>query len=126
MGDFIFDHSEADTIIFSVYAVLRELGYSGPVVIDSGDTDTYVAVVLIAQKFSGMLYIKRTKNIVSYRTLMNAEIANCIVQLHCMTGCDANSGFYGKGKQSVYNQVVKNPVARHHLSCCGDSLDIQE
>ncbi|KAG0716491.1 hypothetical protein GWK47_009586 [Chionoecetes opilio] len=23
-------------------------------------------------------------------------MASCIVQLHCMTGCDANSSFYGK------------------------------
>ena len=43
-----------------------------------------------------------------------------------MTGCDANSGFYGKGKKSVYDQVAKSPVARRLLSQCGDSLDPQE
>jgi len=30
--------------------------------------------------------------------LVTDEMADCIVQLHCMTCCDANSGFYGKGK----------------------------
>ena len=29
-----------------------------------------------------------------------------------MTGFDANSGFYGKGMKSVYDQVAKSPVAR--------------
>ena len=41
-----------------------------------------------------------------------------------MTGCDANSGFYGKGKKSVYDPVAKSPVAQQQLSRCGDSLDL--
>ncbi len=37
MQNYSFDQSEADTILFSAYAVLRESGYSGPVVIDAAD-----------------------------------------------------------------------------------------
>ena len=52
------------------------------------------------------------------------------MQLYCMTGYDANSGFYGKDKKSVYDQVIKcmikSPVARRQLSRCGDSLDLEE
>ena len=48
------------------------------------------------------------------------------MQLHCMTGCDANSGFYGKVKKLVNDQVAKSYVARRLLSQCGDSLDPQE
>ena len=54
------------------------------------------------------------------------DMSGCVVQLHCMTGCDANSGFYGKGKKLVYDQVVKNPVARQQLSWCEESLDLEE
>ena len=43
-----------------------------------------------------------------------------------MTGCDANSGFCGNGRKSVYEQVAKNRVTRLQLSRCGDSLDIEE
>ena len=43
-----------------------------------------------------------------------------------MTGCDANSGFYGKCKKLVYDQVAKNPVARRQLSWCGESIDLEE
>ena len=39
----------------------------------------------------------------------------------CMTGCDANSGFYGKRKKSC-----KSPVARRQLSPCRESLDLEE
>ena len=48
------------------------------------------------------------------------------MQLHFMTGCDANSGFYGKGKKLVNDQVAKNPMARRQLSWCGESLDLEE
>ena len=53
-------------------------------------------------------------------------MADCIVQLHCVTGCDANSAFYGKSKLSVYDMVAKNAVAQQLLSKCGDSLDLEE
>ena len=43
-----------------------------------------------------------------------------------MTGFDANSGYYGKGKKLVNDQVAKNPVARRQLSWCGESLDLEE
>ena len=38
---------------------------------------------------------------------------------------DANSGFYGKGKKSVYDQVANSPMARRHISRCGYSLDLE-
>ena len=49
MQNYSFDQAEADTIIFSAYAVLRESGYSGPVVVDAADTDAYVTAAVVAQ-----------------------------------------------------------------------------
>ena len=46
------------------------------------------------------------------------------MQLHCFSGCDANSGFYGKGKSSACDKVAKSSVERQQLSRCGDSLDL--
>ena len=43
-----------------------------------------------------------------------------------MTVCDANSGFYGKGKMSLYVKVAKSTVARRQLSQCGDDLAMEE
>ena len=39
---------------------------------------------------------------------------------------DANSSFYGKGKSSVNDKVMKTPVAQRQLLQCGYSLDIEE
>ena len=43
-----------------------------------------------------------------------------------MTCCDPNSGFYGKGMKSVYDQMAKGPVAQWQLYRCGESLDLEE
>ena len=126
MPDYSFSQSEADTILFSTYAVLRDSGYSGPVVIDSADTDTYVAAAAISHKLPGLLCIKRKQETALCRNLVPEEMADCIVPLHCLTGCDANSGFYGKGKLSVYDKVAKSARARKQLSKCGNSLVIKE
>ena len=73
-----------------------------------------------------MICIKKKQETIFCRGLLADKMTGCIVQLHGMTGCDANSGFYGKGKKSVYDQVAKNPVARRQLSGCGESLDLEE
>ena len=117
-----FDQSQADTVLFSAFAVLRESGCTGPVVIDAVDADAYVVAAVLWQKLAGMICIKRKQETIFCRGLLADEMADCVVQLHCMTGCDVNSGFYGKGKKLVYDQVAKNPVARR----CGESLDLEE
>ena len=50
MQNYSFDQSEADTVLVSAYAALRELGYRGPGVIDAADTDAYVAAAVISQQ----------------------------------------------------------------------------
>ena len=50
------DKSEDDTVLFSLYAVLRESDYSGSVVIDAADTDAYVAAAVISQQLPGLLW----------------------------------------------------------------------
>ena len=103
MQNYSFDQSGADTVFFSAYAVLLESGYSGPVVIDAADTDAYVTAAVISHQLPSVL-------------------------CSCVTGCDANSGFYGKGKKVAYDQVAKIPVgvARRQLLRCGESLDLEK
>ncbi|CAL8328789.1 unnamed protein product [Merluccius merluccius] len=96
MQNYSFDQSEADTILFSAYAALRESGYSGPVFIDTADTDAYVAAVVISQ------------------------------QLHGESRRQETSAVSCKGKSLVYDKVAKSPMARRQLSRCRDSLDLEE
>ena len=59
-----------------------------------------------------MLCIKRKWETILCHGLVTEEMADCIVQLHCITDCDVNSSFYGKGKSLVYNKVAKSAVAQ--------------
>ncbi|CAL8240804.1 unnamed protein product [Merluccius merluccius] len=93
MQNYSFHQSE--TILFSAYAVLCESVYSGTVVIDIADTDAYVLAAVISQQLPRILCIKRKQETVF--CLVAEEMADCILQLRCYTGCDANSGFYGEG-----------------------------
>ena len=97
MSDYSFIPSEADTILFSVYAVLRDSGYSEPIV---ADTDTYMAAAPISQKLPGLLCIKRKQETILCR--------NLVPKWQTATGCHANSGFYNKGKLSVNDKVAKS------------------
>ena len=116
MDNYCSHQSEADTILFAIYGVLRGSGYTGPVVIDASDTNIYVTAAFISHEFPGSLCIKWQQEIVDCRSLVSDEMGNCINQLHCMTGCDANFGFKGKGKLTVFEQVAKSPHARRQLS----------
>ena len=100
--------------------------YTGPNVIDATDTDIYVEAVFISKKLTGMLCMKRKQETIICSDLVTDDMASSIVPLHCMTGCDANSSFYGKGKKSVYELVMKSSVAQRQLSRCGDKLDIED
>ena len=126
MQNYSFDQSEADTLFFYAYAVLRETGYSGPVVIDAADTDAYVAAAVISKQLPDMLCIKKKQETIFCQGLVTDKMADCIGQVFFMTGCDANSVFYGKCKRSVSDQVAKSSVARRRLSRCGESLNLEE
>jgi len=120
-----FDQSEADTIIFSFYAVLRESGYTGPVVIDATDTDVYIAAAYISHQLPGMLSIKRKQETILCHSLMSEDMARCIVPIY-ITGCDANSNFYAKGKSLAYDKVTRSVAKQQTLLKCGNSLDVDE
>ena len=63
MQHYILDQSEADTVIFSAYAILQESRYT---VIDAADTNAYVAGAFISQQLPGMLCIKRQSSAVTW------------------------------------------------------------
>jgi len=84
------------------------------------------AAAAISHKLPGLLCIKRKQVTILCRNLVPEEMADCIVPQHHLTECDTNSGFYGKGKLSVYDKVAKSAKAREQLSKCGSSIDIEE
>ena len=121
-----FDHNEADTIMLSMYTKLRDDGFNGIVVLDAADTDVYVAAAYISNQCPGELFIKRGSDNVNCKSLVNDSMVNCIIPLHTMTGCDANSGFYGKGKGMLFDKVHSSERAKQQLQHCGLDKEIAE
>ena len=51
-------------------------------------------------------------------------MADVMIQLHVLTGCDSNSAFFGVGKKKIFDVVKSSGEARMLLESCGRSLDI--
>ena len=114
-NDLAFKQCEADTIMLSIYAVLRSAGYNDPVVIDTEDTDVFVQAATISHDFSGILCIKKKEQLLFCRGMCSDDIAKCLISFHVLTGCDANSCFFGYGKKSLFGKMKRSPEARHLL-----------
>ena len=90
MPDYSFSQSEADTILISAYAVLFTVQWARCHRL-SWHRYIYVAAAAISQKLPGLLCVKRKQATILCHNLVPEEMADCIVPLHCLTGCDANS-----------------------------------
>ena len=104
--DFCFKQVEADTMLFTAYSVLRQNNYTGNVILDSEDTDVYVQAAYVSKRLPGLL-IKHKNSLFDCQELVSNEIAEVIIPLHIITGCDHTSGFFGHGKKSILEKVKK-------------------
>lgn len=119
-------HAEADTALFTLYGKLRSEGYSEAVVIDTEDTDNYVQAAYVARQISGLLCLKRKSQLISARCLCDEAMAESLIPLHILTGCDHNSGFYGVGKKTIVDRVEKSSEAHNLLKKCGTVLPVTQ
>ena len=103
-------------ILISAYAVLFTVGP----VIDSADTDIYVAAVAISQKLPGLLCIKRKQATILCHNLVPEEMADCIVPLYCLTGCDANSARVNS--LDIEEEAIEELFEFTRLVVCGDKM----
>ncbi|KAG1654985.1 hypothetical protein GQR58_024759 [Nymphon striatum] len=123
--DLIFNHTEADTMIFGIYAKLRAV-YTQPIIIDSEDTDVYIQAAYVAKRTTGKMYIKLKKHLIDCTTLVDNEVADSIIAAHVISGSDHSSGFYHKGKASIIKCVITDAEARELLSGLGQELELSE
>jgi hypothetical protein len=68
--------------------------------------------------------IRRKKANISCQVFCDEDIADVIIPLHVISGCDSNSGFYGHGKKAVFDKA-SDPEARQLLQRCGRSLPLE-
>ena len=126
MPEFSCFQAEADTAMFTVYSKLQLHGNTAPVVLDTEDTDCYVQAAYVVQMTPGILCLKHTHKLTDSRCLCSKAMSEFIIQLHVLTGCDHNSGFYGASKKLIANRLEKSNEARKLLSTCGTLLPITQ
>ena len=120
------NHAEADTAMFTMYSVLRNQGYTSPVVMDTEDTDNYTQSTYVANRVPGDLYMKRKHQLVDAQQLCDQDLVDSLIPLHLITGGDHTSGFYGVGKKTVARRVKQFPEARELLAGCGADIELTE
>ena len=74
--------------------------------LDSAVTDIYVAAAHATHQFPGDFLIKKEGSLICCRTLFPDYLVNCIIPFHFLTGCDANSAFYGKSKKAIFEKSI--------------------
>ena len=118
--------AEADTILLTIYNAIRVKGENCPVIIDSEDTDVYVQAAYVSSTHDGKLYLRRKSSHVNCSELCSENMSQVIIQFHTMTGCDSNSGFFGHGKNKLFEKCMKHAEGRELLQECGNSLPIPQ
>ena len=85
-----------------------------------------ICIRYFAHKLPGLRIYKNAleNNYVDCENLCSSEMADVIIQLHVLTGCDSNSAFFGHGKKKIFDVVKSSEEARTLLKSCGRSLDI--
>ena len=86
----------------------------------------YIQAAAISHDIPGILCIKNTKQLFFYRGMCAEDFAKCLIPFHVLTGCDANSCFFGHGKMSLYEKLSKSTAARSLISKCGEGLPLSD
>ena len=121
-----FQQAEADTIMFSIHDTLRSQGVKADVIFDTRDTDLYVTSAYQSHLYDENMGIKRGKDYINCKELVEDDMIHCIVPLALMTGGDNVAGFYGKGKGVIYKRVKKSNRAQEQLEHCGEDEVLEE
>ena len=129
LEEFECQQTEADTILLYIYSQLRKSGIMDTVVLDAEDTDVVVLSAYVAHKLNGVLGIKssrQNKYIYDCKQLCTEEEYQSVIPLHIFTGSDAATAFFGHGKRTVCESVMKSAEARTQLESLGTSLPVSQ
>ena len=113
--------------MFYIIHAIRQTGNHNTIIIDAEDTDVIVLSFLVSHIESAVIGIQRKKSSFYCNKLCSPELASIIVQLHVLTGSDSTSGFFGRGRNDVVKNVLKNVEdAKLVLDDLGKSLTMPE
>ena len=126
LEEFECQQTEADTILLYIYSQLHKSKIINTIVLDAEDTDVVVLSAYVAHKLNGVLGIKKNKYIYDCKQLCTEAEYQSVIPLHIFTGFDAATAFFGHGKRTVYESVMKSAEARTQLESLGISLPVSQ
>ena len=85
-----------------------------------------MAAANISHQYPADLFIKRGAGFLNCKTLVDYPMIDCIIPFNTMTGGDASSGFYGKGKAKLFDKVRKSDRAKEQLEHLGEDEILAE
>ncbi|XP_041466296.1 uncharacterized protein LOC121416845 [Lytechinus variegatus] len=132
------NHEEADTRLFLhcqyAAACLPSSSTTSPaVIIKSPDTDVFIIGVAKAHEIQAQLLFhtgrgnnKRTVNLTAIRSHLGDSVANALIGLHCFSGCDSTSCFYGRSKKKALKLMTSSNDFLSAFQMFGTSFALEE
>ena len=70
--------------------------------------------------------MKHKISLFNCQEMLTSEMADIIIPLHIISGCDHHSGFFGHGKKSFFEKVKRDRSARDILDRIGENIDLSD
>lgn len=121
---------EADTRIYLHASFAANT--STDVIIMSPDTDVFVIGVSLQNLIPAHLYFHtgrgtnlRTIDIKMIKDNIGESVSQALIGLHCFTGCDSVSSFYGKGKKKALSLLLRENEFCYAFSDLGNEFYVK-
>lgn len=129
------NHEEADTrLLLHCQFASEAMGSEGEkpnLLIRSPDTDVFVIAVGLCDVINGNVLFHtgrgdhlRTIDVQAVRNGIGTSVADALIGLHCFTGCDSVSSFYGKGKVKALKLVSAEGDYQTAFKQLGGSFEV--
>ena len=125
------NQEEADTRMFLHAAYAANTRGASDIIIESPDTDVFIIAMTFQSVIAARLYFHtgrgmnlRTIDLEKIKQSIGNDVSHALIGLHCMTGCDSVSAFYGKGKKKALNLLLKDNSLCSSLKDLGERFDI--
>ena len=122
---------EADTRIFLHAAYAANSSEVTDIIIVSPDTDVFIIGISLQSGIAAKLHFHtgrginlRTIDLEKIEQSIGNDVSKALIGLHCLTGCDSVSAFYGKGKKKALNLLLKDDKFCPAFKDLGERFDI--
>ena len=122
---------EADTRMYLHAAFAADTNAATDIIIISPDTDVFIIGISLQSVIGAKLHFHtgrginlHTIDLKQIEQSIGNDVSKALIGLHCLTGCDSVSAFYGKGKKRALNILLKDNELCPAFKDLGERFDI--